>query len=185
MGQQLSASRDELWVNYSNTTSYYDTARSTTRVNGKIVMPATYTAGVQFLDGDKWLAALDFSTTQWGNFRSYNNPDSFAATTYKIALGGEYTPNSLALRKYFQRVTYRLGFYYGLDPVRLRNTDLNYYAVTGGLSLPFKRTTDRIHMAMEFGSRGTHANGLIRENFIRFSMGVSLNDRWFVKVRQQ
>ncbi len=181
LAQQLNASKEEIWISYSNKTGYADTSLFNPKTNGKIDLPGTYTAGIQFVDGEKWLAAVDFSTTQWGDFRSYGNADSLNASTYKVSVGGEYTPNAAALRNYFQRVTYRLGFYYGLDPVRLNNTDINVYAVTAGVSLPFKRTTDRIHMALETGSRGTRANGLIRENFVRFSVGMSLNDKWFVK----
>jgi hypothetical protein len=65
--------------------------------------------------------------------------------------------------------------------VRLAHTDLTYYAVTLGASFPFKRSTNGIHTALELGSLGTQANGLVKENFVRFTIGMSLSDRWFVK----
>lgn len=159
-----------------------DTASRLSGDEGYYTLPLSYTAGAQVF-GTQWAAGADFSQTRWSEFRSFGTPDSLNATSYRLSVGGEYTPSPSNLNSYFQRVTYRLGFYYGLDPVRLRNTDLNYYALTAGLSLPFKRTTDRLHTAIEIGRRGTKNAGLIQENFVRFSVGLSLNDRWFVKRR--
>ena len=36
-------------------------------------------------------------------------------------------------------------------------------------------------VGMEIGSRGSIKNNLVRENYINFSFGVNLNDRWFQK----
>ena len=126
------------------------------------------------------MVGVDYSGGQWSDFRSYGIADSLGNSS-RIAVGSEFTPNAASLYNYLQRITYRLGFYYGTDYVKLRGTDLNYYAVTAGASLPFKRSPDRLHLGVELGKRGTEVNGLIRENFFRFSLGISLNDRWFVK----
>jgi hypothetical protein len=160
-----------------------DTAIKNLGQSGDLTLPLSYTIGAQVFGGTQWALNADLTTAQWQNFRNFGVSDSVAPSAYRIALGGEYTPNATNTFKYFQRVTYRLGFYYGLDPVRLRNTDINYLAVTAGASLPFKRTSDRIHTALEIGTRGTKSNGLVKENFVRFSVGISLNDRWFVKRR--
>ncbi len=192
LSQKLNAKIDELWMSQSNAstainpsgTSVYvtDTAYGTFGVKDKIILPSTYNFGVQLMGTNKWLVGVDVTATQWSQFRNYGNmTDSLADKTMKIAVGGEYTPNPASLRNYLQRVTYRLGFYYGQDYIRLRNTDMTYYAVTAGLSLPFKRSADRLHTAVEVGRRGTETNGLLRENFVRFSLGISLNDKWFVK----
>lgn len=181
LSQDINITSDEVWVSYSSTTGYADSAYSKNTVKGKITLPMSYGFGIQFLQSDKWLAAIDIKAAQWGQYRNIGKADSLSDNTYRIALGGEYTPDALSLRKYFHRVTYRLGVYYGKDKVFLRNTEINYYAVTGGISLPFKRSTDRVHLGLEVGKRGTETNGLLKESFVRFSFGISLNDRWFVK----
>ena len=184
LSQDLKASRDQYWSTYVNLggTLQEDTAYSTVNAKGTIKLPMFYSAGVEIMGTDKWGAGIDFSAGQWSQFRSYGQPDSLV-NTYRIGLGGEYTPNALSIHSYLQRMTYRLGFYYGKDAVYLRNTDNNYYALTFGFSLPFKRFSDRIHTGFEIGKRGTEANGLIKENFFKMSLGISLNDRWFVKRR--
>lgn len=157
-----------------------DTVTSVTDLKGKVVMPMTYSFGAHLVGNDKWMAGIDFSSAKWSQYRSYELQDS-VDNSYKISIGGEYTPNSVSLYNYLQRVTYRLGFYYGKDLIKLHNTDIDYYAFTIGASLPFKRSPDRFHLGLEIGKRGTQSNNLISENFYRFSIGMSLNDKWFIK----
>lgn len=195
LNQDLNATRNENWLSVSrvgtttnssgNLVYITDTSYSQDKQKSTIVLPMSYSFGIQLFDTDKWMAGIDFTGTDWSQFRNFNNAiDSVASSTYRIAVGAEYTPNPKALRKYFQRVTYRLGFYYGNDYVELNNKVLNYYAVTGGVSLPFKRTTDRIHLGLEVGKRGNVTN-VIEENFVRFYLGISLNDKWFIKRRYE
>jgi long-subunit fatty acid transport protein len=182
LNQDINARRD----NYSMTVyTYVDTSGSNQNVQSKFTLPMTYNLGAQLLGTDRWTVGVDYTAANWSQFRNFGQVDSVQDNTMKIAVGGEYTPDPSAIRKYLQRVTYRLGFYYGTDYVRLRNVDMNYYAVTGGLSLPFRRTTDRLHLALEVGQRGTTTNGLLKENFVRFALGISLNDKWFIKRKYE
>jgi hypothetical protein len=185
LSQDLHAYRDEYATSYrlSGGGTQTDTAFSTLETAGTVTLPLTYTFGAQ-LSGDRWAVAAQYSNTAWNQYR--NNGITTADTaiadhTSRISVGGEYTPNPASVYKYLPRVTYRLGFYYGTDYVRLRNTELNYYAVTAGASLPFRRSTDRVHLALEYGSRGTNTANLIKENFFKFTLGISLNDKWFIK----
>ncbi len=182
LSQDISAHKDDYAISWRTAggVAIYDTAVDLQNVKGKITLPLSYSGGIQFIGTDKWMAGLDFSAAQWSQFRNFGVPDS-VDNSYKIGVGGEYTPNASSLYKYLPRVTYRLGFYYGTDNIKLRDESLNFYAVTFGASLPFKRSADRLHLGFEIGKRGTEAKGLIQENFFRFSLGISLNDKWFVK----
>lgn len=185
LNQSVHGYRDQYFTSYraSSGGTQTDTASSTSETAGTITLPLTYTVGAQ-LSGDRWAAGVQYSSTSWGQYRDYGVADSsIADRTSRISVGGEYTPNPGSLYKYLPRVTYRLGFYYGTDYVFLRNTELNYYAVTAGASLPFRRSTDRVHVALEYGSRGTTTANLIKENFFKFTLGISLNDKWFIKRR--
>ncbi len=167
---------------YVGNKEYPDTAYHVTGQSGKLVMPSTYSFGVQ-IGGGNWSAATDVVRTDWGNYRNYEVRDSVRERTYRFNVGGEFTPDPVSVYRYLSRVTYRLGFYYGTDYVQLRNTDLNYYGLTAGASFPFKRSADRIHTAVEIGRRGTEANGLAKANYIKLHLGISLNDKWFIKRR--
>lgn len=181
MNQDINTSIDEYWVSYNF--SGGDTSYRSLGQEGKLTMPLTFSAGIHLADSNKWMVGIDLSGMNWSNYSGFGRTDSVADMSYRLALGGEYTPDVSSIRKYFNRVSYRFGFYYGQDYVYLRNTPLNYYAVTFGFGLPFKRFTDRINTAFEIGQRGTEANGLFKESFFRFSVGITLNDRWFIKRR--
>lgn len=178
--QDVNVKQDRYYFSYR---TLADTVIKEEGVEGKIDIPMSYSFGVQLFNREKWTAGVDFTSTQWGQFRSFGLSDSLADNTIKVAVGGEYTPSTDTRNGLFSRITYRLGGYYGTDHVRLRNTDMNYYAVTAGVSLPFRRSPDRIHLGFEIGRRGTESNGLFKENFYRFSAGISLNDKWFIKRR--
>jgi len=181
--QSLNAWQDNYGVLWRSTGSgtVFDTAINSKNINGTVKFPLTYTAGAQLVGNDRWMLGVDYSAAQWSQFRNFGDATDSVTNSYKLAVGGEYTPDPTNIYKYLSRVTYRLGFYYGKDFVTLRNTDINFYAATVGASLPFKRSLDRLHLALEIGRRGTETNGLVRENFFRFHLGISLNDRWFVK----
>ena len=54
-------------------------------------------------------------------------------------------------------------------------------ALTLGLGIPVSGSLNNINLGLEYGTRGTTNAGLIKENYINISVGISFNDRWFVK----
>ena len=160
-----------------------DTVSYPGQQRGKLKMPLSYSIGVMLVKNDKWGLGLDYTGTQWSGFSS--SPDSslnvnIASQSYKVSLGGEYTPNVNDIRNYFSRVTYRFGLYYGSDYLKINNTTLPYYGLTAGASLPFKRSLSRMHVAFDVGRLGVTTNNLIQETYVRFSLGISFNDKWFI-----
>lgn len=183
--QNIGTELSEYWIShpfYASDTTGSDTSYARKSIKETIVLPGSYTFGVQLSKSDKWSLGINYKTTNWSQFNNQNIKDSIGAKAYKISIGGEYTPNSISIYKYLQRVTYRAGFYYGQDFVQINNKQAMYYAATFGFSLPFKKSTDRIHTAFEIGKIGKQTATTIQQNFVRFSVGVSFNDKsWFVK----
>jgi hypothetical protein len=185
ISQKVGTELSEYWIShpfYASDTTGSDTSFARKGIKESITLPGEYTFGAQLVNGDKWSAGINYKTTNWSQFNNQNIKDSIGKNAFKLSIGGEYTPNALSLYKYWQRVTYRAGFYFGKDFVQINNTQANYFAASFGLSLPFKRSTDRIHTAFEIGKFGKQTNSTIQQNFVRFSLGISFNDRsWFVK----
>jgi hypothetical protein len=132
---------------------------------------------------NKWSIGIDYSATQWSGFSSTPNTamqEGVGSASYKIALGGSYLPDANNIRNYWSRVTYRLGMYYGTDYLNLYNTTLPVLGATVGATLPFRRTISTLHMALDIGRLGTTTNNLIQETYVRFTLGFSFNDKWFI-----
>jgi len=164
-------------------TLVHDTASSTVNEKGNLTLPLTYSLGVMIGKNDKWDVGLDFTATQWSQFHSSVDTTLYsgiASQSYKMSLGGELTPNINNIRNYFSRVTYRLGLYYGTDYIVPGGTSLPVYGITGGASLPFRRSLSHLHVALDVGRLGTTANNLAQETYVRFTLGLSFNDKWFI-----
>jgi len=182
--QKINAELDEYWIGHPHFTS--DTIGADTTYNSqglktKLTLPMRYSIGVQLVHDDIWTVGVNYTYTNWSQYNNNNVKDSIGKNAYKFAVGGEFTPNATNIYKYWERVTYRLGFYYGKDYVSINQEQMNYYGVTFGLSLPFKRSSDRIHASMELGKIGTSSSNLLQQNFARFSLGITLNSKWFEK----
>jgi hypothetical protein len=188
LNQDLTERLNDYWIsNYTlSDTAIHDTVYNPGEQKGKLRLPMSYSIGVLLGKTDKWSIGVDYAASQWSNFRSY--PDTamqvgVGNTAYKLSIGGEYTPDINSIRSYFSRVTYRLGAYYGKDYLRINNTDLPFYGLTAGASFPFRRSLSRLHTALDVGRLGTTTNGQMQQTYVRFSVGVSFNDLWFVKRR--
>ncbi len=185
MQQNLSEQLNSFQISTFNfgDTLVNDTAATNNGQRGKLRLPMSYSIGVMLAKNDKWGLAVDYTATKWSGFGS--TPDStltsgIGSASYKISVGGEYTPNFNDIRKYSARITYRAGLYYGHDYLQINNTNIPYYGITAGASLPFRRSVSHLHTSIDVGRLGMTTNGLIQETYIRFTVGVSFNDRWFI-----
>ena len=155
-------------------------------VEGKVNIPQSFRAGISVDNGSNLTVAADFYTQKWSDFRNFEG-ESELADSYRIGVGGEYTPNANAIDSYFKRVTYRAGLYYGDTPYLVRGEQVKDRGVTAGFTLPLGRGTIydmyQLNAALGYGMRGTTDNGLIAENYFQFSVGFTVNSRWFIKRR--
>lgn len=135
--------------------------------------------GFSFGKTDKWLVGGDFVYKQWEKFYYSSSPAALVNNT-QFALGGFYNPSSSTVSNYFNRVTYRAGLKYSNGFLELRNQRIDEFGISFGIGLPLPRTSSTINLAVELGSRGTKKENLIQENFVKFTLGVSIFERWFV-----
>jgi hypothetical protein len=154
--------------------------------SGTVDYPATFGAGFLFQDaGNHFSWGADYEKTFWNKYKFFDQADK-VQDSWKVRAGIEYLPASIntPVKKYFQFVRYRAGFYYGPDYVNL-GTKLPEYGFTFGAGFPLKirrayyeTQTSYLNTAFEIGSRGDKKSNL-RESIFRFSVGFSLSDLWF------
>lgn len=151
--------------------------------NTKIKLPSKFTIGLGVGDPKKWIVGSDVTfqnTSNFGNrFNDINNVSYENATRYTF--GGYYIPNYKSFSHYFERVVYRGGFRYENTGLVIDNKSIQDAALTLGLGMPLRGTFSNINIGFELGNRGTKAAGLVREHYMNFSVGLSLNDKWFQK----
>jgi hypothetical protein len=173
-----------------------DSVFQTAEEKGTIQLPVAYSAGISLnshvIDAagnkfEKSMIALEYESTQWSNYRFYNQPEKLS-NSYQFKLGGQLTPNLLSGKTYWSRVTYRAGLYFGKDAITADGGQMPIYGVTFGAGFPIRkwRTYDdqytNINTTFEIGKRGNKNNN-ITESFFRLSFGFNLSDIWFKKRR--
>ncbi len=114
----------------------------------------------------------------WNNFRNFNGSNGDMVNSYRIGLGGEYTPEISSIDSYFKRITYRMGFNYENTPFQINDEQVRDFGINFGISLPVSRFSS-LDMAFRLGQRGAISNDLIREDYFRVFLGVTFNDKWF------
>ena len=182
----------EMETNYTNSTYFYSTGNQKENVSivdedfstDKNLIPMEFSFGAGYGRDAKWFVGtqLDYRKGETIQFlgQPFTNQNS-----YKISAGGWYLPNYNNFRNYFSRVTYRYGAYYEKGNLSFNGTNINQFALTGGVTLPFEnRSAARmsgIDLGLEIGKRGTLENNMIRQNFVNLRIGLNFADKWFNK----
>ncbi len=179
---------------YSSTgsTATIDSVYSLKNQRGSIKIPATYTAGVMFMKtvgntyfiADKWSIGAEYTTSNWTKYSYYNQSDKLT-TAWQLKIGGSFIPDPLNGNGYWNKVTYRAGFYTGKDYINADGKELKVVAGTLGFGFPIRKQNYSnqftvIHTSFEFGKRGSAVNN-VTDGFFRVSLGLSLSDIWFIK----
>lgn len=159
-----------------------DTIQNVEGERGDIRLPLNAGFGISMKKGNQWLAGADFSFQNWEDFSWFNTRDSLA-NSWKVSLGGQYTPNDRAIKSYWKLVQYRAGVHYAKSFLQLRSSQLEETGFSVGAGFPIRRAATVINLAIQAGQRGTVENNLIHEKYIRFTLGFTLNDRWFIKSK--
>lgn len=146
-------------------------------------LPSKIAFGAGIGEVRKWLVGAEYTlqnTSNFGNRFSDINNATFENSS-KISVGGYYIPNFNSFTSYMERMTYRAGFRHENTGLVINEKSINDTAVTFGLGFPISGSFSNINFGIEYGKKGTKAQNLVEENYLNFSLSLSLNDKWFVK----
>lgn len=177
---------------YTNSTYYYTAGETKNNISiidekyseDKNLIPMEFSLGAGYGKDGKWFLGTQVDYKKGETIQFLGQP-FVNENSYKVSAGGWYLPNYNNFRNYFSRVTYRYGAYYEKGNLAFNGTNVNQFAITGGMSFPFEnRSGSRmsgIDLGIELGKRGTLDNNLIRQNFINLKIGINFADKWFIK----
>ncbi|MES2545979.1 MAG: hypothetical protein V4548_13930 [Bacteroidota bacterium] len=151
--------------------------------NTTIKLPSKLAFGAGIGQSKKWMLGAEITMQQSSNFGNrFNDIDNIDfKDAIKYNIGGYFIPNYNSYSSYFSRVVYRGGLRYENTGLVINGKSINDMGVTFGLGLPLPGAFSNINIGAEFGKRGTTNAGLVQENYLNLSIGLSLNDKWFVK----
>ena len=178
-----------------------DTLTSVSNIDGTIVLPSRYGAGVSYGKrnpnylGYAWLVSGEYSTTQWSTFRDFSGEGGLN-DSWRVSLGGYFIPaysfeGSKRAKTYFSIIEYRAGGFYENTQVSLNNNPVTNFGFTLGAGFPMvyrnlapgEKKNTVINLGIVVGNKGTGQPDQLNERYVNFLLGVTLNDQWFQKFK--
>ena len=159
-----------------------DTVSFKNNASFSIILPPKLGFGVLLSRSNRLVTGVDFEYTKW----SVSNYNTLTGLNDVIAIrtGAEYTGKD-------RRYKLRMGFRYGkipitlLDPITKNEIELDDVAFSFGVALPFrskdKLNVTEINIGAEIGRRGKNVTGSLLEQYINVHIGLTLNNKWFIK----
>lgn len=196
--QNLSAEQNILRETFTRTQSgdvQLDSVYQEKNVKGKIIYPSGYGVGfvlekkvdIQSNKYGNWLIGADLVQNNWSQYRFYAVPDS-VQNNWELRFGGQIRPEPK--KNYFSNVAYRAGFVIGQDYIHVQKK-LPVWGLSFGMGLPLanynqlaRTQASIINLSIEYTKRGNN-NNLLKDNFFRVSVGISLSDLWFIKRKYE
>ncbi|MEW7290193.1 hypothetical protein [Aquimarina sp. 2304DJ70-9] len=150
-----------------------------------IDLPSEFKFGSGIGENKKWFVGAEYVYMDSGKFTnalfSEDNIEYKSASKFK--LGGYYLPKYNSLTSYVSRIVYRAGFRYEETGLLIDGNSIDEFGMSFGVGLPVGRLFSNLNIGFEYGQRGTTDFGLIKEEFFNVSIGLSLNDKWFRKIK--
>jgi hypothetical protein len=148
---------------------------------GSIYVPNNVGYGITYEKINKFVIGLEAQHQRVSQYRDFGGNTGELGDSFTIALGGQLAPDFTPLANILKRSTWRFGVSYHQTPYIIANTQISDIGINFGGSVPIN-TLSLANFAIKLGTRGTTDNGLIREDYVSFSLGFSLNDNtWFYK----
>ncbi len=152
-------------------------------VDGSITMPAELGIGLSIENKYKYLIGIDFIRQSWSNYEDFNGTTGLS-NTYTYRFGAEWVPDITSVSSYLKRVAYRGGLSYEQIPFTLDGQQIEKLSASIGFSFPVNRGFSNLNFAAIYGvtQAGDNTEN-ISEEFVQFKLGLTVNDRWFVRRR--
>lgn len=169
----------------------FDTLNFNDNELNPFTLPSKLAIGATYIYDESILVTAEYINQDWSGTEIVTS--NFKAGLYEsIRFGAEYTPVPLSNRirvNYLKRMSYRIGgnftktYLYTVD-----NKNISDNSVSIGIGLPVKNarkifTGTNINIGYQYGQRGTTENGLIKDKYHNFSIGITLHDFWFLKPK--
>jgi hypothetical protein len=200
-GNSFNAGFSQLGIQYPATAGSVDTFLLNPDSKGIISMPHGFGVGVLLSNTNVWKVAADFNYKAWSGFKYFDQPSLSFNNSYSFHVGTEYTPrfpsqlDAQQKGRFFKNIAYRVGVRYYSRFYRPDTKPVDEFAVSVGFGLPFgflksydeerglQTILSYINIGFEGGVGNSRGGGLVNESFYRFTIAVTLRDKWFIKRR--
>ena len=149
---------------------------------GGFEAPMMYGVGASYTWDNRLTVGFDFERQCMASaqFNGLTGADNQLRDRNRYALGVEYRHNPMG-RKYVERMIWRAGV--NVQDEYLSTIEARRVTASVGIGFPLYTIGTVINMTIEYGHRGTRANGGLEDNSLRFTIGAAIAESWFFKRR--
>ncbi|MFZ5515965.1 MAG: OmpP1/FadL family transporter [Candidatus Zhuqueibacterota bacterium] len=175
--------QDEI-TNYTIKGSLISTVDASSDAESNADIPEYWGFGATYVFHQKYRVSLDYLYQPWSNFHVSETSSQEYQNSFRIGGGIERLPNENILATYFQKVTYRVGYFYqSLDFLDASNNAVTEYGASVGFGFPYYYKIGRIDVALRYGQRGDLSLNPINEEFFQVYISVIGGEKWFERPR--
>ena len=145
-------------------------------------LPHSLGIGATYVYNNRLTVGVDYTLQKWEEVKFFNEKGNFQNRS-KISMGAEYLPNPIS-RNYLNRIRYRMGAYYSDPYIKVNGQEgAREYGASLGLGLPLEVFQGRsiLNISGQYVKVSPKAKGMLEENYLRINIGLTFNDRWFMK----
>ncbi|NND05729.1 MAG: hypothetical protein HKN87_05060 [Saprospiraceae bacterium] len=147
-------------------------------------MPGSISFGAVYKHSTKWILGANFSSSAWSKYENglKSEEGSNLDNAFQVSLGAQYVPDASSYRYFYRRISYRAGINFGTDPRTFQGEQIKNFTLNVGFGLPIvlSRQLSFINLGVAYGRYA--GNIPVKTNFVRFNVGVTLNNNlWFYK----
>lgn len=155
-------------------------------------LPYSYAFGASWQHKNTLMVAADVRHERWGNCRmpvetpaGYVPMEGSYKNMTKIGVGAQWTPDPY-VKAYWKRIQYRAGISYTTPYLKVDGKDGPMELRMGmGVGLPITNKRNNrsvVNVGVQWLRRSSGAVGL-KEDYFVINLGMTFNERWFVKYK--
>lgn len=183
-----------------NSTAHYSsfvTSGDTTKISlsKAFSLPHAVGFGLAWQHKQKLTLGIDAKYQMWSKCnvpQIINNNFITSSQNYtdrlQIIAGGTYQPNGLS-NKYLQRIKYSMGVSYASPYYKVNGmTGPREIGISAGFSFPLSRqlnSNSLLNISAQWLNVSASSSSLITENYFRLNVGITFNEKWFMKWKIQ
>ncbi len=149
--------------------------------NADFKLPESYGAGFSITKDKKFTITADYKFQGW-TATNYFGSNYYLKDSRRASIGFEVS-NKVKNNPAFEKSFLQAGFYYGDSYLSVGGQQIKQMGITLGCGLfrvkdRFGQSTLGVSLGVDVGQRGTTNAGLIKENYVNFTIAISYRDFW-------
>ena len=152
-------------------------------------MPHTLGVGLTYTYSNRLTVGLDYTLQKWADVKFPNTvedkqflvQEGLFTDRKKVSFGAEYIPNPVS-RSYLSRIRFRIGAHYADPYAKVDGKEgAREYGASFGFGFPLFQSKSILSVSGQYVKVSPKVKGMLEENYLKVNVGLTFNERWFMK----